>query len=214
VGLPAVLLILDAYPLRRLGGGPGRWTGPWARKVWLEKVPFAAIGLAFMGLAVVAKSETRTIVALANDGVGSRVAQACYGTWFYLVKTAIPTDIAALYPRPPRIDWHAPPFLAGIVATVAVTAYLILLRRRWPGLLAAWLSYLVLLAPSSGLVRIGSYIAADRYGYLPLIAFVVPIAAGLGLAWLSVADAGRCTQGICRTFGERLGAQHNCPGLD
>ena len=28
VSLPAVLVILDVYPLRRLGGGPGRWFGP------------------------------------------------------------------------------------------------------------------------------------------------------------------------------------------
>src|SRR5262249_23538958 len=39
VPLPAVLLVLDAYPLRRLGGGPGRWFGPPARRVWAEKVP-------------------------------------------------------------------------------------------------------------------------------------------------------------------------------
>ena len=32
VSLPAVLLILDVYPLRRLGGGPGRWFGPSVRR--------------------------------------------------------------------------------------------------------------------------------------------------------------------------------------
>ena len=37
VSLPAVLLILDVYPLRRLGGGPGRWFGPSARKVWWRR---------------------------------------------------------------------------------------------------------------------------------------------------------------------------------
>src|SRR5262249_42631508 len=43
LSLPAVLVILDVYPLRRLGGGPGRWLGPSARKVWLEKLPFFAL---------------------------------------------------------------------------------------------------------------------------------------------------------------------------
>src|SRR5262245_9417533 len=34
--LPLVLLVLDVYPLRRLGGGAGRWVGESARWVWLE----------------------------------------------------------------------------------------------------------------------------------------------------------------------------------
>ncbi len=43
VSLPAVLLILDVYPLRRLGGGPGRWFGPSVRGVWREKLPFLGL---------------------------------------------------------------------------------------------------------------------------------------------------------------------------
>jgi tetratricopeptide (TPR) repeat protein len=183
VSLPAVLLILDVYPLRRLGGGSGRWFGASARAVWLEKVPFLALSLVFMGIAVAAKADVRVIAPLDQDGVTGRIAQACYGIWFYLVKTAIPRDITVFYPLPGRIDWWAPRFLLSLVATLAVSAGLFLLRRRWPGLLAAWLSYLVILAPSSGLIRIGKYSAADRYSYLSMIGLVVPVAAGLGLAW-------------------------------
>jgi protein O-mannosyl-transferase len=185
VSLPAVLLILDVYPLRRLGGGPGRWLGPSARRVWLEKVPFIAVSLAFMAIAVAAKAHARSVTPLEHDGVLARIAQACYGTWFYIVKTVIPRDITAFYPLPGRIDWSAPPFLLSILATLAVSAGLFLLRRRRPGLLAAWLSYLVILAPSSGLVRIGNHLAADRYSYLALLGGVVPVATGLGLAWAS-----------------------------
>src|SRR5207248_802455 len=36
--IPAFLLVLDVYPLRRLGGARG-WTGAAVRRVWLEKVP-------------------------------------------------------------------------------------------------------------------------------------------------------------------------------
>jgi hypothetical protein len=38
--LPMVLLVLDVYPLRRLGGGVGKWFGAEARRVWFEKLPF------------------------------------------------------------------------------------------------------------------------------------------------------------------------------
>jgi protein O-mannosyl-transferase len=184
VALPAVLVILDVYPLRRLGGGPGRWLGPAARRVWLEKAPFVATGLVFMGLALAAKADAHSLM-LRGDDVATRIARACYGTWLYLLKTAVPRDITALYPLPPRLDRFAPPFAASVLMTLAVSVGLFCLRRRWPGLLAAWLSYLVLLAPSSGLVRIGPQLAADRYSYLSMAGLVVPLAAGLGLAWAS-----------------------------
>jgi protein O-mannosyl-transferase len=58
-----------------------------------------------------------------------------------------------------------------------------LLRRRWPGLLAAWLSYLVILAPNSGIIRINDQIAADRYSYLSMLGWVVVAAAGLCRLW-------------------------------
>ena len=47
------------------------------------------------------------------------------------------------------------------------------LRRRWPGLLAAWLSYLVILAPNLGIIRISEHIAADRYSYMSMLGWVV-----------------------------------------
>jgi tetratricopeptide (TPR) repeat protein len=178
VSLPAVLLILDVYPLRRLGGGPGRWFGPSVRAVWWEKVPFVLLGLAFMGLAIAAKGEAQTLIPLEHDGPGARLAQACYGAWFYIIKTLLPAGITAFYPSPARIDWWAPPFLASIIGLVALSIGLFLLRRGRPGLLVAWLSYLVLLAPNSGLIRIGTQIAADRYSYMAMLGGVVVVAAG------------------------------------
>src|SRR3989475_522669 len=43
VSLPVILLLLDVYPLRRLGGGPRGWLGPAARAVLVEKLPFVAL---------------------------------------------------------------------------------------------------------------------------------------------------------------------------
>ena len=64
-----------------------------------------------------------------------------------------------------------------------MSAGLFLLRRRWPGLLAAWLSYLVILAPNSGLIRISDQIAADRYSYMAMLGLVMLAAAGLCRLW-------------------------------
>jgi hypothetical protein len=45
VSLPAVLVIVDVYPLKRLGVGKGldAWIGPRERWVWMEKIPFFAV---------------------------------------------------------------------------------------------------------------------------------------------------------------------------
>src|SRR5213596_1562525 len=45
VNLPVVLLILDVYPLRRLGGALGWWSAR-ARRVYVEKIPFVLLAAA------------------------------------------------------------------------------------------------------------------------------------------------------------------------
>jgi tetratricopeptide (TPR) repeat protein len=181
VSLPAVLLILDLYPLRRLGGEAGRRGGPSSWGVWLEKLAFLGLSLPFMGAAIRAKEAGDVIVLSGPDGLASRIAQACYGACFYLVKTVYPIGITAYYPRPERMDWTQSLFLACIVAVAGVSAACLLLCTRWPGLFAAWASYLAILSPNAGLVRVGQEIAADRYSYIAMMGLVVLLAAGLSL---------------------------------
>ncbi len=170
VTLPAVLLILDVYPLKRFPDATGRWFGASARGALLEKVPFVVTSLLFTGLAIAAKPQSEIPV---EHFIGSAgIAQACYGTWFYIWKTVLPLDLIAFYPLPKDLNWLALPYSLCILATLAMTAGLFLLRRRWPGLLAAWLSYLLILAPNSGLIRISEQIATDRYSYLSMLGLV------------------------------------------
>ena len=196
VTLPAVLLILDVYPLRRLGGGPGRWLGPSVRRVWWEKVPFGVLSLVFMRLAIVGRAEDIHLVTNKQPGIAARLCQSCFGIWFYLIKTVLPTNITAFYPVPERVVWFESPFLSCILGTLGVSVALFLLRRRWPGLLAVWLSYLVILAPNLGLIRIGPQIAADRYTYISMIGGVVLVAAGLSRVSLARPDRGFAAAGL------------------
>ena len=184
VPLPLVLLILDIYPLRRIedaSGVRGLVTGPEARWAWIEKLPYVALSLLFMRLAILAKYAFAQLVhtVLEQDSLAVRGAQACYGVYFYLAKTIWPTAISPFYPLPPRIAWGEPRYLLGALAVGGLTLTLILGRRRWPWLLAAWGAYLVILAPNSGLVRISTQLAADRYGYVSMMGLVVLAAAGL-----------------------------------
>ena len=181
VTLPVILLILDVYPLRRFGNGAGRWFGASARRAVLEKVPFVMTSLFFTRLAIAAR--LRSEFPLQHDVASVGIARACYAIWFYILKTALPLNLIALYPSPLELNWLALPYSLCIVATLAISVGLFLLPRRWPGLLAAWLSYLVILAPNSGIIRISDQIAADRYSYMSMLGLVVLAAAGFCRLW-------------------------------
>src|SRR5438876_11915823 len=86
VNLPVVLLILDVYPLRRLGGSLGWWSEP-ARRIYVEKIPFVLLAAAASAIAVMAQFSIHTVTSLAQLSVPGRLAVSVYGLSFYLWKT-------------------------------------------------------------------------------------------------------------------------------
>ncbi len=83
-----------------------------------------------MGLAIAAKPQSRFPVEHYDAWEG--IAQACYGTWFYIVKTLLPLDLIAVYPIPRELNSRALPFTLSILGTVATTAGLFILRGAGP----------------------------------------------------------------------------------
>jgi len=179
--LPAVLLILDVYPLRRLHGWRA-WTTAEGRRVLIEKIPFVLLAVADAGMAVYAL-RTHAAEMIVSQPLESRIAAAFYGIAFYAWKTFVPVAISPLYQLPPRVDPADPTMLASAMAVVAVTAVLLWQRRRWPAGLAVWLTYLVLLAPVSGLVQSGPQLVAARYSYLACLGLALLV--GAGVWWLA-----------------------------
>src|SRR5438094_5673153 len=165
VSLPVVLLILDVYPLQRLGG-PIRWWGQRARRVYADKIPFVLLAAAASALAFRAQTLLHSLVSLDQLSVPGRLEVSVYGLSFYLWKMILPLRLSNLYPRPPTLDPWAMPFLLSCGVVLAITALALACRRRLPGLLAAWAAYVVVLMPVLGIVQIGPQIAADRYTYL------------------------------------------------
>lgn len=164
VTLPAVLLILDAYPLRR--------PTPWAARV-REKLPFLVLALVGAAVAVAARAAGARFSTVEQYGVGARVAMAAYSVWYLVAASVWPSRLAPYHEPPVRVDLLAPRFLAAALAVLALTAAVVVLRRRWPAGLASWAAYLLVLLPVSGLVHSGSHLVAERYAYLPGVALAL-----------------------------------------
>src|SRR3989475_864803 len=184
VNLPVVLLILDVYPLRRLGGAVGWWSEP-ARRGYVEKIPFVLLAAAASAIALMAQPSHDTMVSVVQlSGLG-RIVVSVYGLSFYLWKTVAPVNLSPLYELPSTVNPWAPPFLLSYGLVVAITAIVLAVRRRVPGLPAAWVAYIVVLLPVLGIFQSGPQIAADRYTYLAGLGWAILAGAGLLSCWRS-----------------------------
>jgi tetratricopeptide (TPR) repeat protein len=96
----------------------------------------------------------------------SRFNQACYGLVFYLVKTTLPVGLSPLYELTPEFSRRVVAIFLYAIPVVGITIGLGLRRQKWPAGIAAWLSFVGLLAPVLGVVQSGPQLTADRYSYL------------------------------------------------
>lgn len=173
LGLPLVLLLLDGWPLKRLGDAAGR------RRALAEKAPFALAAAAMAAAAVYAETRGSRLLSMAEHGPAERLAQASYGAVFYVLKTLWPAGLSPLDARPPSLPLFAWPYLPAAAAALAASAAAVLLRLRLPAAAVAWFAYLFLLAPVSGLFTPGPQLVAHRYAYMTTLPLFALAAGGL-----------------------------------
>ena len=179
--LPVVLLVLDWYPLRRLGPTPRHWFNRDGLVVAMEKIPFLIIAVG-LSIVTIVRQTGEWLYTLEHHGLAARTAQACYGLVFYVVKTLVPTNLLPLYELHTPLDLRGARFIlaAAVVLLAAIAAWM--WRKRCPGLIAAALCYALMLGPVLGFFQNGPQLVADRYSYLACLGGSI-LAAG-GLIWL------------------------------
>jgi Flp pilus assembly protein TadD len=183
--LPAVLLVLDLYPLRRHGVG-------WRRLV-VEKLPYAALAAATAVVALIALPRGTAVTSYESYGVAARIGMVAYSLVFYPIKLVLPIRLSPMYELPARVDLMSWPFLPALLGVVVVTAALVRWRTRAPAGLVAWTYSALMVLPVSGVVHAGSQLVNDRYSYLSGIGFAV--LAGAGVCWvLRLREQGRASR--------------------
>lgn len=182
--MPAVLLLLDYWPLQRwreVGTSPAKFAPIPAvsgRRLVLEKVPLLLFVLAWFVLSYVSQGHIDRLPSLQGYPLQVRVWNALLAYVSYVGKVLWPLNLSTFYPHP-RSAVSVPYALAAGVLLIVITALVLGPGRRRPYLAVGWLWYQITLVPVIGLVQIGNHAMADRYAYVPLIGLFVLLTWGV-----------------------------------
>jgi Tfp pilus assembly protein PilF len=157
VTLPAVMLLVDVWPLGRFGR---REAGSLIR----EKIPLLALAVGAVGN-------------LQVFPLGLRVQNALVSYVAYLGKMVWPTRLTAFYPYPSSLPAWSVAGSALLLIVVSVAAWRA--ARSVPYLAVGWFWYLGTLVPVIGVVQVGIQSMADRFTYVPLVGIFIAIAWGV-----------------------------------
>jgi tetratricopeptide (TPR) repeat protein len=175
VTAPIVLLLLDYWPLNRIGSRRSD-VGPRLLTLVAEKIPLFVLS-AGAGV-IIFVVQKRAVGAIPPLPFLWRLENAVTSYVIYIWKTLWPTRLAVFYPHPDdTIALWQVVLAIGLLLTVTVLA--IVLRRERPYLFTGWFWYVAMLVPVIGLVQVGEQGYADRYTYLPHIGLFVLVVWGI-----------------------------------
>jgi len=169
VTFPFLLLLLDFWPLQRIGWPPRRaqWRAP-----LLEKIPLLILSAIASVLTFLAQRNFGAVEGLQRLPVPERLANAALGYLTYIGQAIWPVSLGVLYPR---TSPNLPMALLAAFALFAITAAAFRFARSRPYILTGWLWYTGMLVPVIGLIQVGEQSTADRYSYLPLAGLCIAI---------------------------------------
>ncbi len=176
VTLPAVLLLLDFWPLQRLRGWDSSWRDTFTRYRWLllEKLPLLGLAVASSAITFLVQRNQGAVEAVERFPLSGRLANAVVAYIAYLGKMVWPQDLAVPYPLA-GTNSSGLQVVGAALLLVVISIVAWRLRRRMPWLVVGWLWYLGMLVPVIGIVQVGRQSMADRYTYLPSLGISIAV---------------------------------------
>lgn len=179
VTLPAILLLMDYWPLNRLSSRQGEsGANQVGIKVLLvEKIPLVVLSAAASLVILRAHASVGALFHVDGDTILLHSGNAFLSYVKYIRNMFWPVDLALFYPFEPSAVTALN--VAGAVSLLAVITGLVAVqRKRRPYLVFGWFWYLITLLPVIGFIRVGGQALADRYTYIPLIGLFLMIVWG------------------------------------
>ena len=175
VTLPFVLLLLDYWPLdRQASGVPHSRLRAWLSLI-VEKVPFLLLSAAICVITI--RTQKNAVVIAQSSTFFWRIGNAMLAYTDYLEHMVYPVGLTVAYAHSgtnPSL-WNVG--LSALIL-VAISAGVLIARRKHPCLLVGWLWYLGMFLPVIDIMQAGQNARADRYTYLPQIGLYIMITWG------------------------------------
>ncbi|MCU0856794.1 MAG: tetratricopeptide repeat protein [Pontiellaceae bacterium] len=169
VTLPAVLLLLDGWPLKRFESH--------GRRVILEKAPLFFLSAVFVWISLSATTTIKDGTSVVQPMLSWRIGNALISCAVYLRQAVLPFGLGMPYPK---YEIHAALLIRCIVLLLLLSGSLVYFRKRRPALWVGWLWFLGMLVPVIGIVRFLGVARADRFVYLPCIGLFMVFVWGAG----------------------------------
>lgn len=162
--LPALLLLLDYWPLRRLG-----------KQAFVEKVPLFVIAFA-SSIVTLISTVRNCAVTLPNQNLLLDLPlKICYLIPFYLGKMLWPVHLSSIYAMPEPMALSHPLVLTGAVITLSLLVDLVISLRWTRAPAVGMLFFVVALSPMLGAVQYSWVAASDKYLYIPAIGLLIAL---------------------------------------
>jgi protein O-mannosyl-transferase len=170
VTLPAILLLLDYWPLNR-------WRLESLPRLIGEKIPWFLMVAAVAAQAYRVQRGNRALEISRLLPLSGRLQNAVVSMLLYIRHFVWPTHLSVFYPHPCLTGQVIPPWKWGgaVVLLIAFTLWAMRQRRDRPYVWIGWLWFLGTLVPMIGIVQAGEQGMADRYTLLPSIGLTIVV---------------------------------------
>lgn len=162
--LPFVMLIMDWWPLQRLGSA--NW-----RRLLAEKVPFFLLATVVALITYMAQKQGGALTSGDVLTWDMRLQNALVSYKAYIDQFFLPANQSIFYPHPHH--WPMDKVLLSGMVLVSITIIMTVQYASRPYLIFGWLFFLGTLVPVIGVVQTGAHAMADRYTYIPYIGLAV-----------------------------------------
>jgi len=170
--LPACMLLMDYWPLRRLD-----------KRAVLEKIPLFVIAGVSAFITFYSQRATFGVHMPSKRSPLWIFYVICHNIVFYLYKILIPVNLSPHYPYPKPVGISHPMVLIGVIGTFVLVGVLILALKWTRAPLASWLFFFVAIFPTMGVIGFTVVIASDKFAYLPSVGLLMLLAAALAWLW-------------------------------
>lgn len=187
VVIPAILLVLDRYPLERFRKGE-------ILPVLTEKAPYLVMSAAMSCATLYFAARAQILVSTETLPLGMRTIIAGNALFEYCRLQLWPLGISPLYLIPGQLPVS---YVLKTLISLVVTCYCLYVFNRKPWITATWCCFLLPILPVLGFVQNGDQSLAVRFTYLPSVAIAIAAAFLAAGTYSRFAGGGRSWRITC-----------------